>query len=143
MVALLSALSGCSRLVVLNDPLTAVEHNDLGVAYERGGDHELAGRQYRRALRIDSRLALARVNLGNLAAARGHWEAAERCYRRALLDQPGHIDARNNLAFVLLKRGGSLDEAEWLARSAVALAGERDSIPRATLVEVLAARRGR
>ncbi len=31
------AAAGCSHLVLLHDPLTAAEHNDLGVAYETAG----------------------------------------------------------------------------------------------------------
>src|SRR2546427_11957567 len=82
------ALVGCGHLVVLNDPLTAAEHNDLGVAYERAGQRELAAREYHKALRRDRGFAVARVNLGNLAAASGRWSEAERCYRRALRARP-------------------------------------------------------
>ena len=134
------ALAGCGHLVVLHDPLTAAEHNDLGVAYERSGQNELAGREYRKALRRDRHFAVARVNLGNLAAASGRWGEAERCYRAALSERPDDGDAMNNLASALLKRGRHLDEAEALASRAVALGG-RDSLYRATLAEVRAARR--
>jgi len=139
-LAALAALGGCSRIVILNDALTAAEHNDLGVAYERQGKLQLAGREYRRALRRDSRYARARVNLGNLAAASGRWSEAERCYRRALGDAPVDADALNNLAVALLRQMRRLDEAEALALRAVEAAGAADSIPRATLSEVRAAR---
>src|SRR5262245_16035784 len=129
------SLTGCGHLVVLNDPLSAVEHNDLGVAYERSGHVDLAKREYKKALKRDSRFAVARVNLGNLAAASGRWPEAERCYRKALAHRPDDADAMNNLATVLLKRGGDLKEAERLAKRAVAIGG-RDSLYRATLSEV-------
>ncbi len=133
--------AGCGHLVVLHDALTAAEHNDLGVAYERSGQPALARKEYRRALRLDPHLARARVNLGNLAAGRRDWRDAERQYRRALADVPGDSDAMNNLAWVLLQRRRSLDEAERLAADAVARGGARDSTYRATLEEVRAARR--
>ncbi|HET9326156.1 MAG TPA: tetratricopeptide repeat protein [Candidatus Eisenbacteria bacterium] len=138
-VALAITLSGCGHIVVLNDPLTAAEHNDLGVAYEQAGHKDLAAREYRKALKRDRHFAVARVNLGNLAAASGEWADAEKCYRRALRDRPDDADAMNNLATALLKRGKRLDEAEQLAARAVATGG-RDSLYRATLAEVQSAR---
>jgi Flp pilus assembly protein TadD len=126
--------------VLLHDPLSAAEHNDLGVAYERSGDRRLAERQYRAALRKDHGLARARVNLGNLRASESRWAAAEREYRRALRLHPEDPDAMNNLAYALLRRGRTLGEAESLAAGAVRVSGARDSIYRATLEEIRAAR---
>ena len=60
---------GCSRIpriIVLSDPLNAAEHVELGVAYERKGELDLARREYERALRKDGKLYRARVNLGNI-----------------------------------------------------------------------------
>jgi Flp pilus assembly protein TadD len=135
----LLALSGCGHLVVLHDPLTAPEHNDLGVAYERAGKVELAAREYRKALRLEPGLTIARVNLGNLAAGRGRWRDAERCYRAALETRPDDADALNDLATALIRQRRRLDEAERLAGRAVAIGG-RDSLYRATLEEARAAR---
>lgn len=132
--------AGCSHLVLLHDPLSAREHNDLGAAYEGQGKLDLAAREYRAALRMDPRYGLARVNLGNVAAARDDWRSAERCYRRALRDSSTDADAMNNLAVALLHRGRGLDEAAALAARAIAAGGTRDSIYRATLAEVEAAR---
>jgi Flp pilus assembly protein TadD len=133
--------TGCAHLVMLHDPLTASEHNDLGVAYESGGKLDLAAKEYRKALRLDSDLSLARVNLGNIEAANERWGRAERQYRRALRDSTTYYDAMNNLAFVLLKQGRHLDEALALAERAVAAGTERDSVYRATLEEVKSAGR--
>jgi len=130
------AASGCAHLVLLHDPLTASEHNDLGVAYESSGQLDLAGKEYRKALRLDPQLNRARVNLGNIEAANGKWKRAERCYRRALRDSTTNYDAMNNLAVALLRQGRQLDEARSLAERAVAAGGERDSLYRATLAEV-------
>ena len=139
----LATTSGCSHIVVLNDPLTAAEHNDLGVAYESAEKPDLARREYRLALRRDARFLRARVNLGNLEGGAGRWRDAERCYRGALLIEPADADALNNLAIALLRQGHALVEAESLATRAVRSGGERDSLYRATLAEVRAARRPR
>ena len=135
-------LAGCSHIVVLNDPLSAAEHNDLGYYYETGGYPDLAKREYQNALKLDPHLTRARVNLGNLEARAGRWGTAEDHYRRALRES-ADADALNNLAVALLRQGKSLDEAEALAAKAVAAGGERDSIYRSTLAEVRAARQGR
>lgn len=138
LVALASstALMSCAHLVVLHDPLTASEHNDLGVTYETNGQPQLAAKEYRKALSQDSRDARARVNLGNIEAANGRWKSAEKCYRRALRDSSSDGDAMNNLAIALLRQRRNLDEARALAERAVALGGDRDSVYRATLAEV-------
>ncbi len=130
------ALGGCAHLVVLRDPLTASEHNDLGVAYEASGQTALAAKEYRSALRLDPHQSRARVNLGNVQAAEGRWRAAEKSYRQALRDTPADPDAMNNLAVALLRQGRAPEEARSLAERAVAVGGARDSVYRATLDEV-------
>ena len=137
------ALAGCAHLVVLHDPLTASEHNDLGVAYESSGELDLAAAEYRKALRLDSHQARARVNLGNIEAAKERWRSAEKCYRRALSDSTTDYDAMNNLAVALLRQGRRLDEARALAERAVAAGTARDSIYRTTLAEVDSVQRQR
>lgn len=134
-------LVGCAHLVVLHDPLTANEHNDLGVVYETRGELGLAKQEYRKALRRDSHDSRARVNLGNVAAAGNDWRSAEKQYRRALTDSSTNYDAMNNLAVALLRQGRSLDEATKWAESAAAVRTGRDSVYRVTLSEVRAARR--
>lgn len=138
---LLVTAFGCSHIVVLHDPLTAPEHNDLGVAYESGGRADLAAREYRRALKLDPNFARAWVNLGNLDAAAGRWPKAETHYRHALRAQPDDADALNNLAITLMRQRRDMDEARRLSERAVAVGGARDSIYRATLEEIRAAER--
>jgi Flp pilus assembly protein TadD len=140
-LAVATLLTGCSHLVLLHDPLSANEHNDLGVAYERNGKPELAAKQYRKAIRLEPHGSRARVNLGNLEAANGRWSRAEHHYRRALRDSTTDLDAMNNLAVALLRQRRRLDEARLFAERAVAAGGERDSVYRATLDEVRAAGR--
>lgn len=134
--AVVLALGGCAHLVVLRDPLTASEHNDLGVAYESSGQSGLAAKEYRKSLRLDSHQGRVWVNRGNVEAALGDWSAAEKSYRRALRESPADSDAMNNLAVALLKQGRNREEALGLAERAVAGGGERDSVYRATLAEV-------
>lgn len=141
-VLLLASLSSCAHFVVLNDPLSASEHNDLGVAYESTGQLDLAAREYHHALRLEPHDTQARVNLGNVEAARGKWSTAESCYRRALLDSSTNLDAMNNLAVALLKQSKGLNEARSLAERAVAAGAGRDSIYRATLAELNASHTG-
>lgn len=138
------ALAGCGHLVILHDPLSAPEHNDLGVVYESRGELGLAEREYRAAVHRDPHYALAWTNLGNVAAARRRWREAGGRYRRALREAPNSPDALNNLAVALLRGGRSrdADEAERLATRAVSLGGPRDSLYRATLAEVRASRAG-
>jgi Tfp pilus assembly protein PilF len=133
-------LAGCGHLVVLHDPLTPAERNDLGVAYEAKGEYDLAAREYNRALKGDPRMVRARVNLGNLSARKSDWSAAEREFRRALSVDKDDGDANNNLAVALLQQNKKLDEAEAAVSRALAVPSTRDSIYRTTLTEVKAAR---
>lgn len=142
-VVCLGSLAGCSHIVVLHDPLTAAEHTDLGVAYERAGQRTLAAREYRRALRRDPGFGRARLNLGNVEAADGRWASAARCFDRAMRDLPLDPDPPNNLAITLLRLGRDPARAESLAVRAVRLGAGRDSLYRATLEEVRAARAAR
>jgi Tfp pilus assembly protein PilF len=140
-LAMLDAASGCAHFVILNDPLSAAEHNDLGVAYETRGETDLARAQYQAALKRDPSMVRARVNLGNVEAARGEWGHAEKCYRRALADSANDADALNNLATALLRQSRHPEEAVSLAERAVAIGGERDSLYRSTLNEARSAAR--
>ena len=130
------ALGGCAHIVVLRDPLSASEHNDLGVAYETGGQPALAAKEYRKSLRLEPRQSRAWINLGNVEAAGGNWHDAESAYRRALRESPTDPDAMNNLAVALLRQGRERVEARTQAERALAAWGERDSMYRATLAEV-------
>jgi tetratricopeptide (TPR) repeat protein len=113
LLALLLA-GGCSRLpriIVLEDPLTAAEHLELGVAYERKGELDLALREYERALRKDRKFYRARLNLGNILLAKKEYGKAREEYLLALELRPGDADATNNLAWAAIFSGEGTDEA--------------------------------
>lgn len=132
-------LTGCAtpRIVIHDDPLSAEEHLQLGVSYENQGELDLARAQYDKA----TDLPQAWFYLGNIAYRQERWEEAERHYRRAIGELPDDPRPLNNLAWMLLERGRRLDEAEALARRAVALAPFWDAAPfRDTLEAILAAR---
>lgn len=119
-------LAGCAlpRIGVYADPLSGQEHLDLGKAYEQKGELDLARREYAEAVRDD--VPLAHLFLANVLFQKGELEEAERHYRSAVraLPEAESAPARNNLAWLLLTRGGQLDEAERLAEDAVRLADD-------------------
>jgi Tfp pilus assembly protein PilF len=130
--------------VVLHDTLKPAEHNDLGVAYQAQGQLALAEREFKAAVRLDPHDARAWLNLGNVSAAQDRWARATSRFRRSLREDPRSADAMNNLAFALVQLPDArFDEAEALARAAVAAGGARDSVYRATLGEVRKARDAR
>lgn len=129
-------LCGCSmpRIIVLNDPLDARQHNDLGVAYEQRGEFDLAGREYRRAAALDDKWARPLINRGNIAARQGAWPSAAADYREALKRQPDNGEAMNNLAWALLQGQRPAEALPW-ALQAVA-AAENDPRCWDTLADV-------
>lgn len=122
-------LGGCSlpRVIVLNDPLDARQHNDLGVAYQQRGEYDLAVREYDRAAELARDWALPVVNRGNAQGAAGDWKAAEKSYRLALRREPENAEAMNNLAWSLLQ-GGEADAALVWAERAVSAAPDEPAV---------------
>ncbi|MDR2140644.1 MAG: hypothetical protein LBR11_02455 [Deltaproteobacteria bacterium] len=116
------SLVGCAKLpllTIIKDPLDPTEHLQLGQAYEKKGELELAEREYRLALPA----AQAYLALGNLYFNRGPTEranqrAAEGFYRQALILGPAP-EAANNLAWLYLEEGRLFQTAERLAQRAL------------------------
>ncbi|MGI9533691.1 MAG: tetratricopeptide repeat protein [Thermodesulfobacteriota bacterium] len=99
---------GCSYISgALNyeDPLTAEEHNNLGVAYEQEENYKLAIKQYKKANDIDKNLVTPLVNLGNVYFKQEKYKKAEKYYLEALKKDKKNIEAANNLGNVYLKTG--------------------------------------
>jgi len=114
LLLLLLMAGGCSRIpkiIVLEDPLTAAEHVDLGVAYERKGELDLARREYESPLRKDRKLYRARLNLGNVFLAKKEYGKAREEYLQALELRPGDAEATNNLSWAAIYSGVGIDEA--------------------------------
>ncbi len=112
-------LSACSipRVVVLSDPLTAEEHNDLGVSYELMGETELALKEYELASRYDRDWDQPLINHGNVHAGLENWGLAEESYRKALQRSPENPEAMNNLAYVLMKQDKNDDALAWSTKA--------------------------
>lgn len=117
-------------------PATAREqaYLDAVVALERAGQTQAAQEAYRTALSRWPRNLVARMGLGNTAAALGDWKAAEAAFRQAALDHPRAWEPLNNLATVLAEQK-RWKEALEAAQRATALAGDREE-PRRTLDEI-------
>lgn len=138
-LALAAALAGCAGLPKVfaePDPLTADEHARLGAAYEEQGEKKAADAQYLRAVASDRRHLGAWMAMGNRAFEDGDLEKARRCYRRVLGLAPRHPGASNNLAMVYLAQGRRLDEAEALAKDALAADGPMKPYALDTLAQI-------
>ena len=116
---LLLAISACSlpRITVLSDPLTAEEHNDLGVSYEASGEWDRALAAYAAASAKDRGWDQPLINHGNVHAAMGDWAEASASYRRALRRNPDNPEAMNNLAYALLQANDARQAVKWSKRA--------------------------
>ncbi len=117
-------VSSCSapRIIILKDPLTATEHNDLGVVYEQKGMLDLAEKEYFKALEKENDWWLPYFNLGNLFYKKGDLMIAEIYYRRALDYDSTNTDIMNNLANLLHERSRETEAVELITK---ALCAER------------------
>jgi tetratricopeptide (TPR) repeat protein len=94
----------------MQDPLTAEEHNNLGVAYEKEGKYELALREYKRALDKDSSLVVPLVNIGNVYLKQEDYSNAESYYLKAIKKDEKNIEAANNLVSLYIKLGKNYEK---------------------------------
>ncbi|XP_043271664.1 protein O-mannosyl-transferase TMTC4-like isoform X2 [Venturia canescens] len=87
-------------------PLNAKVHYNIAKNAADLGDSNLAGAEYREALRLNPDYAQAMNNLGNLMKEQNKYEEAEKLFRRALELQQDFATAWMNLGIVLsaLKR---------------------------------------
>jgi Flp pilus assembly protein TadD len=109
------------------------------VRLEEEGKYALAAHAYREILQKDPNAALAWTNLGNAEMHAGRRAAAEEAFRKALELDPASADTLNNLAWMLYE-DKRLDEAETLARKAVATSGPDSWTRLDTLARILVAR---
>jgi tetratricopeptide (TPR) repeat protein len=114
--------SGCASIYssyFTEDPLTAEEHNDLGVIYEREGKYDLAIREYKRAVSADRGLVVPLVNLGNAYFKKGELEEAEKYFKKALGKDKQNIEAANNLASLYIETGENYEEGLKILLAAI------------------------
>ena len=124
-LALGLALVGCAATGPSRDPLTADEHNDLGVAYFERGESRRALGEFERAVALRPGWARALVNLGDTRLALGDVGGAIEAYRRAVAITPDDPGAANNLAWALLQDSARWPEAEPIIEGALARQPER------------------
>jgi tetratricopeptide (TPR) repeat protein len=108
-------------------------------ALERAGKAREARIAYQSLLERWPGSLVGLIGLGNVDYALGELAAAETALRRAATAHPQSGAALNNLAFVLGQRG-KLEEAETIARAAIALGGPTQDEARKTLDAILARR---
>ena len=125
---------GCGALAPRPlDPLTAEEHNDLGVAYHAQGRYALAVREFRRVTALRPGWPRGFVNLGDALVAAGDAEGAIAAYEAARAAGADDPATANNLAWALLQHPSRWPEAETLVRMALA----RDPTPRGYYLDTL------
>lgn len=113
LLLLLALSTGCASLntsLFMKDPLTAEEHNNLGVIYEREGKNELAIREYKRAISSNGTLVTPLVNLGNVYFKQGEFTKAEKYYKKALDLDETNLEAANNLASLYIETGEQYED---------------------------------
>ncbi len=114
------AMPKIPQIIVIDDPLTAEQHNDLGVAYEEKGDFALAGKEYEKAIRKNRDWVIPYLNLGHLYYRQDKLDQAESALRDGLRAKGDHPDLLNNLAWVLMEKG-QLEQAKALIDKAIAM----------------------
>ncbi len=122
-------LVGCGyfpRLVLMQDPLTAEEHNNLGVAYESEGKYKLALSEYKKAHDKDQNLIIPIVNMANVYFKLEEYKKAEKYYLKALKEDEMNLEAANNLASLYIERNQSYDEGLKYLNKAIS---SRDETP--------------
>ena len=137
---LLLFLCGCHlyKISVLEDPLTAEEHLNLGVAYEKSGELDHAIREYEKASKT---LPIAYFYLGNACFQKNELKQAEKFYKKAIASDEHNADAYNNLAWLYYVKREKLDEAESLALKAIELNPEKEDVYRDTLDKIRKAKK--
>jgi tetratricopeptide (TPR) repeat protein len=105
------------RAAVVAAPGSAKAHLALAQTLEKEGDRVPAAREYLESARIYAGYGITWLLLGNLLHRTGDAEAAIEAWRSALRADPALLDARANLASLLLdlaRRGEALAETKQL-----------------------------
>jgi tetratricopeptide (TPR) repeat protein len=122
-IAAIIFLSGCSlpRIIILHDPLSAGEHDNLGHIYESQGKFDLALEQYREALKQDKKHVPSLLLMGELLYRMKDYAGAESALVKAVGLDPKNGDACNNLAWVYIQTGANLIKGRELILHAMTI----------------------
>jgi tetratricopeptide (TPR) repeat protein len=82
------------------------------------GSTDQAISNYKRAIEVAPNFVQLYVALGSLYEKQGSWQAAQPVYEKALAIEPDNPLAANNLAYIMLEHGGSVNVALTLAQTA-------------------------
>ena len=100
----------------------AQSYYDQGVKLVQQGELVKASLEFRNALKIKGNFVPALYSLGQVEEQQGHFDNAAQAYDAVTEQDPGNLNSRVRLAYILLA-AGRLDEALKLADQALALAG--------------------
>lgn len=106
---LLSLSLGCTSKATI---ARATSQQDLGTAYYREGQVELAIQTLKHAAELDPRSWRARSNLAIAYVAKGEPELAERSFKQALRLAPTEAEVLNNYGTFLLDQGRTPESVE-------------------------------
>jgi tetratricopeptide (TPR) repeat protein len=90
----------------------------LAQTQERAGELDAALATYTRAMSQNPKDVRAYVAAGVLDERRGDWQSAQKAYQSTLQIKPDEPAAANNLSYLILEHGGSVDYALSLAQIA-------------------------
>jgi len=116
-------IHGCSlpKIIILHDPLSPEEHNNLGRIYESQQQFDQAMEQYHAALKKDQSFVPSLLLLGDLSYRLKKYAEAESAYKKAIKLQPGNGDIYNNLCWVYIDQQINMDIAADLVQKAMEL----------------------
>jgi len=119
------AMPKIPQIIVIDDPLTAEQHNDLGVAYEQKGDFDLAVKEFEKAIKKNKDWVIPYLNLAHLYYRQDKLDEAESTLREGLRIKGDHPDLLNNLAWVLMEKE-QFKEAMALIDKAIAIEDKQE-----------------
>ena len=123
--ALLLFSCALPQIIVMEDTLTAEQHNDLGYIYEQKGKFDLAEKEYLQATGKRKSWYVPYFNLGNLMFKRENFKKSEKFFRSALKCEPDNPDVMNNLANALLKMA-RYQEAQQIIEKALQIGNKKE-----------------
>jgi len=105
------------RQMTREAPQYAAGHFNYAFELRQRGDIDGAVAEYRKAIGLDSSMALAYSNLGALLQSKGELVEAESLYLKTIELRPNYALAWNNLAIVRYKRGDGAGAVQAFRRA--------------------------